>query len=93
MTSWCVVCDVRFLDPMSIREGESAVDFAARVQERVAHSAGIKAVPYDGYLKYWKPSERFIQVPCLTSAWNAVPLLSCFPVIALRLFSWLAAFA
>ena len=26
----------------------------------MAKAAGITAVPYDGYLKYWKPSERFI---------------------------------
>jgi glycerol-3-phosphate O-acyltransferase 3/4 len=62
MTAWCVVCDVRFLDPVSIREGESAVDFANRVQDLVAKCAGMTAVPYDGYLKYWKPSEKFIQV-------------------------------
>ena len=35
MTSWCVVCDVWFLDPQVQREGEDAVQFAKRVQVRV----------------------------------------------------------
>lgn len=41
-------------------------------QKLIARRAGIEAVEWDGYLKYWKPSERFIQVqPC------CVLLLTC----------------
>ena len=32
MTSWCVVCDVWFLDPQTQRADEDAVQFAGRVQ-------------------------------------------------------------
>lgn len=61
MTSWCVVCDVWYLDPVSRLEGESTVDFAKRVQYMIARRAGLKAVDWDGYMKYWKPSDRFIK--------------------------------
>ncbi len=59
MTSWCVVCDVWYMDPMYIQPGESAVEFAKRVQVAIARRAGLKPVDWDGYMKYWKPSERF----------------------------------
>jgi len=36
MTSWAVVCDVYFLEPQRMREGESADAFASRVQEMIA---------------------------------------------------------
>ena len=61
MTSWAVVCDVHFLPPMAIRAGEEPSAFAARVQRRIAHKIGLKAMPWDGYMKYWAPSERFMQ--------------------------------
>jgi hypothetical protein len=62
MTAWCVVVDVWFMDPQTIAPGEDAVAFAERVQKMIAKRAGLEAVHWDGYLKYWKPSERFIQV-------------------------------
>lgn len=34
MTSWAVVCDVWYMEPMRRRSGESAIDFAKRVQVR-----------------------------------------------------------
>lgn len=61
MTSWAVVCDVWYMDPMTRQEGESAIDFAKRVQYAIARRAGIKAVDWDGYMKYWSPSDRFIR--------------------------------
>lgn len=61
MTSWCVVADVWFLDPMSIRPQETPVAFAKRVQYAIADRAGLKPVEWDGYMKYWKPSAKFIE--------------------------------
>jgi glycerol-3-phosphate O-acyltransferase 3/4 len=61
MTSWAVVCDVWYMDPMTRREGESAIDFAKRVQNAIARRGGLKAVDWDGYMKYWSPSARFIR--------------------------------
>jgi hypothetical protein len=67
MTAWCVVVDVWFMDPQTIGPGEDAVAFAERVQKMIAKRAGLEAVQWDGYLKYWKPSDRFIQVRACTS--------------------------
>jgi glycerol-3-phosphate O-acyltransferase 3/4 len=61
MTSWAVVADVWFLDPQTIRKDESAVEFATRVQRMIAARAGLVPVDWDGYMKYWKPSSRFIE--------------------------------
>eukprot|EP01006_Ploeotia_vitrea_P041938 TRINITY_DN66588_c13_g2_i3.p1 TRINITY_DN66588_c13_g2~~TRINITY_DN66588_c13_g2_i3.p1 ORF type:complete len:383 (+),score=188.27 TRINITY_DN66588_c13_g2_i3:232-1380(+) len=60
MTSWAVVCDVWYLEPQTRRPGESAVEFAGRVQRMVAKQAGLQAVEWDGYMKYFRPSARFL---------------------------------
>lgn len=62
MTSWAVVCDVRFLEPQRLAPGESAIDFAKRVQLMIAESAGIVPVDWDGYMKYFRPSTRYVQL-------------------------------
>ena len=61
MTSWAVVADIWFLDQQTIRPGEAPVDFARRVQRLIAARAGLKAVDWDGYMKYWKPNARFLE--------------------------------
>lgn len=61
MTSWAVVADIWFMDPQTIRLGESPAEFATRVQRMIAGRAGLKAVAWDGYMKYWRPSQRFIE--------------------------------
>lgn len=58
MTSWAVVCDVYFLEPQTKEEGESAQQFAERVQQMIAHRAKLKVVPWDGYLKYYNLGEK-----------------------------------
>ena len=60
MTSWAVVVDIWFLDPQTIKPNETDSEFASRVQRMIAARAGIKAVDWDGYMKYWKPSEKFL---------------------------------
>ena len=59
MTSWALVCDIWYMDPMTKKPGESAVDFAKRVQLAIAKRAGLRAVDWDGYMKYFSPSPRF----------------------------------
>ncbi|XP_078437390.1 glycerol-3-phosphate acyltransferase 9 [Wolffia australiana] len=58
MTSWAVVCDVWYLEPQFLRPGESPIEFAERVRETISLRAGLKMVPWDGYLKYSRPSPK-----------------------------------
>ncbi len=58
MRSWALVCDVYFLEPQARREGESAQEFAERVQRLIADRARLKVAPWDGYLKYYNLGEK-----------------------------------
>ncbi|KAL0750912.1 hypothetical protein Bca101_032915 [Brassica carinata] len=58
MTSWAVVCEVWYLEPQTIRPGETAIEFAERVRDMISLRAGLKKVPWDGYLKYSRPSSK-----------------------------------
>lgn len=70
LTSWALVADVYFLPPQSLQEGESAVDFAQRVQKMIADVARLRIVPWDGYLKYYNLASKVLQP--LRSMWNAL---------------------
>ena len=48
MTSWAVVCDVYFLEPQAQQAGETAMQFAERVQALVAARAKLVVAPWDG---------------------------------------------
>ena len=61
MTSWAVVCDVWYLEPQTIREGETPIEFAERVRDLIAARAGITKVPWDGLLKYYRPSPKLTE--------------------------------
>jgi|MDSW01.3.fsa_nt_gb glycerol-3-phosphate O-acyltransferase 3/4 len=61
MTSWAVVADVWYLEPQEQREGEDGIQFANRVREMICAQAGIKPVPWDGMLKYYRPSPRMCE--------------------------------
>ena len=39
---------------------ESSASFAKRVQTLIAAKVGAQATDWDGYLKHWKPSKRYI---------------------------------
>lgn len=58
MTSWAVVCDVWYLEPQTKKPEETAIEFAERVRDIIAVRAGLKKVPWDGYLKYHRPSPK-----------------------------------
>lgn len=62
MTSWAVVCDVYFLEPQSLQPGETAQEFASRVQAIIANQARLRIVPWDGYLKYYNLGEKHPQL-------------------------------
>jgi len=61
MTCWAVVCDVWYMEPQTIRPNESPAQFANRVKAMIAKKAGIINVHWDGYLKYFRPSPRFLE--------------------------------
>eukprot|EP00484_Ammonia_sp_Unknown_P021862 CAMPEP_0197029542 /NCGR_PEP_ID=MMETSP1384-20130603/8973_1 /TAXON_ID=29189 /ORGANISM="Ammonia sp." /LENGTH=482 /DNA_ID=CAMNT_0042458737 /DNA_START=24 /DNA_END=1472 /DNA_ORIENTATION=- len=60
MTSWAMVAEVYYLEPQTIRKGETDIDFANRCKKLIADAAGLKNVDWNGYLKHYKPSERVI---------------------------------
>jgi len=61
MTSWAVVADVYFLEPQHKGENESSIEFASRVQQMIARKARLKVVPWNGMLKYFKPSPKLCE--------------------------------
>ncbi|RVW96629.1 Glycerol-3-phosphate acyltransferase 9 [Vitis vinifera] len=58
MTSWAVVCDVWYLEPQTLKPGETPIEFAERVRDIISLRAGLKKVPWDGILKYSRPSPK-----------------------------------
>ncbi|KAI3986607.1 hypothetical protein MKX01_014145 [Papaver californicum] len=58
MTSWAVVCDVWYLEPQTLRPGETSIEFAERVRDIISVRAGLRKVPWDGYLKHSRPSPK-----------------------------------
>merc|ERR1711892_1067960 len=51
MTSWAIVCDVWYLPPMRMKEGEDAIEFANRVKHEIAKKGGLVDLLWDGNLK------------------------------------------
>ena len=61
MTAWALVADVYFLEPQTKLPNETTIEFAARVQDMIAHRANLKVVQWDGYLKYYRPNQRLTE--------------------------------
>ena len=61
MSSWAVVADVWYMEPQEKRPGEDGIQFAERVLSMICQRAVIKPVPWDGMLKYFKPSPRMCE--------------------------------
>ena len=55
------MCDVHFLPPQRIQPGETPIQFCARVKELIAKRVGLVNVQWDGYLKHFTPSQRYVQ--------------------------------
>ncbi len=57
---WAIVADVWFLDPMTIMPDETPEAFSVRVKEAISAKAKLKSTDWNGYLKYFRPSARFM---------------------------------
>lgn len=60
-TSWAVVCDVYYMEPETMKQGENAVQFANRVKKLICERAGLTSVNWDGFLKRHRISPRFME--------------------------------
>jgi glycerol-3-phosphate O-acyltransferase 3/4 len=60
-TSWALVADVYFLEPMKQQPNESAAEFAARVKRAICSAAGLKSVEIDGYYKRMQVSDKYVR--------------------------------
>lgn len=61
--NWCIVADIYWLEPQRRRNGETAEEFAERVQRLISKTAGLKFTTWNGYLKHYKPSQRVKEAP------------------------------
>uniref|UniRef100_A0A8L7T4T7 PlsC domain-containing protein n=2 Tax=Brugia malayi TaxID=6279 RepID=A0A8L7T4T7_BRUMA len=50
-TSWAIICDVWYLEPMMKFPNENAIDFANRVKKEIAMRGGLVDLQWDGELK------------------------------------------
>ena len=75
MTSWAVVADVWYMEPQEMQPDEDSIQFAERVRSMICKQAGIKPVPWDGMLKYYRPSPKMTEKRRAQIASNLVKLL------------------
>ena len=61
MKSWCLVADVYFLEPQKKLPNEDAIHFTDRVKKMISHKAKLVDLDWDGYLKYYSPSEKLTE--------------------------------
>jgi len=61
-TSWNLMANIYFLEPCVKKEGEESTDFANRVKNIISKKAKLKNVPWDGYFRHIKPSERYMKL-------------------------------
>lgn len=61
MKSWCLAVDVYFLEPQKKLPNEDAIQFTERVKEMIAKKAKLINLNWDGYLKYYSPSEKLTE--------------------------------
>ncbi|KAL2917349.1 hypothetical protein HK105_203013 [Polyrhizophydium stewartii] len=63
MTRWALVADVWYLEPRSLRPGQSSADFANEVKAEISQVAKLKNLSWDGYFKnYAPPVEKRVQL-------------------------------
>eukprot|EP01116_Phalansterium_solitarium_P015721 TRINITY_DN349_c3_g1_i2.p1 TRINITY_DN349_c3_g1~~TRINITY_DN349_c3_g1_i2.p1 ORF type:complete len:587 (+),score=180.21 TRINITY_DN349_c3_g1_i2:105-1865(+) len=84
LTSWAVVANVWYLPPQTIRPGESGAAFSARVKAMIAEKAGLINVEWDGYYKYFRPSERFVDERRRLFAATLINRASCYDLQGLE---------
>ncbi|KAL4556021.1 hypothetical protein LXL04_038656 [Taraxacum kok-saghyz] len=57
-----------YCKPQNMKLGETGIEFAERVRDIISVRAGLKKVPWDGYLKYSRPSPKHRERKVKTSA-------------------------
>eukprot|EP00227_Mantoniella_beaufortii_P017908 CAMPEP_0197597888 /NCGR_PEP_ID=MMETSP1326-20131121/28192_1 /TAXON_ID=1155430 /ORGANISM="Genus nov. species nov., Strain RCC2288" /LENGTH=442 /DNA_ID=CAMNT_0043164617 /DNA_START=258 /DNA_END=1582 /DNA_ORIENTATION=+ len=75
MQSWAVVADVWYMEPQEMQPGETGIEFSERVRLMICKQAGLKPVPWDGMLKYYRPSPRMCEKRRAEIASSLVQLL------------------
>lgn len=55
VSSWCICCDVWYMEPLRRGSEESPVEFSNRVKAAIAAQADINNLPWDGNLKRSSP--------------------------------------
>ena len=75
MTSWAVVADVWYMEPQEMGPDEDSIQFAERVRGMICERAGITPVPWDGMLKYYRPSPKMTEKRARSVCVNLVKLL------------------
>ncbi|PVD31071.1 hypothetical protein C0Q70_10348 [Pomacea canaliculata] len=63
LTSWALVCDIWYLQPMVKTEREDAVEFANRVKREIAQQGGLVDLDWDGQLKRMQAKEAWKKKP------------------------------
>ncbi|KAG2373855.1 hypothetical protein C9374_011740 [Naegleria lovaniensis] len=61
MKSWCLAVDVYFLEPQKKLPNEDAIQFTERIKQMIANKAKLINLNWDGYLKYYSPSEKLTE--------------------------------
>lgn len=62
ITRWRTEVSVWWMAPTTIKENETASEFAARVKKRISDRAGLKNLVWNGYLKHCKNPEEMKEV-------------------------------
>jgi len=52
---------VYYLEPQQAHAGETGIEFSNRVKKLIADTAGLEDVDFDGYMKYFRPSQRYVE--------------------------------
>ncbi|MES1903030.1 MAG: hypothetical protein MHPSP_002395 [Paramarteilia canceri] len=60
-TSWGLVCDVYYLPPQVLHEGETSIEFANRVKKLIASKGQFLNLDWNGQLKRIPPAPKHLQ--------------------------------
>lgn len=59
MTSWAIVADVWFMEPMRKNKNETSMEYANRVRSMIARRGGMVELQWDGMLKRGSPKDEW----------------------------------
>ncbi|KAA6370048.1 MAG: glycerol-3-phosphate O-acyltransferase 3/4 [Streblomastix strix] len=61
MSSWMMIVDVWFLEPTQLQNDENAEQHANRVKHMICDRAHLIPTNWDGYMKHFQLSQRFVE--------------------------------